>query len=110
MDLDPLPLTFFDEKEAQTAIVYAAKMGELPRFEDRKDATWTARFASRTRAWEHAGDDMKVRYPRRVARVAEPKRDEIDLTLEGVRSDIGLPAKHEPAEKGKRIRVQPPLG
>ena len=59
VDLDPLPFTFHDEHEAQRAIVFAAKAGELERFADREDATHLHRIADRLQVWERDGNDMK---------------------------------------------------
>jgi len=68
VDLDPLldekerEITFHDEHEAQAAITFAAKGGELERFADREDATHMHRIADRLRAWEKRGQDLKQTY------------------------------------------------
>lgn len=62
VSLDELPFSFHDEHEAQRAIVFAAKAGELERFSDREDATHMHRIADRLRAWEHQGKDRKEIY------------------------------------------------
>lgn len=62
VNLDSLDITFHDEHEAQRALVFAAKAGELERFADREDASHFHRIAARLRAWEHQGQDRKQIY------------------------------------------------
>ena len=62
VNLDSLPITFHDEHEAQRALIFAAKAGELERFADREDATHMHRIAARLRVWEHQGQDRKQIY------------------------------------------------
>lgn len=107
VELAPLPVSFHDESEAQTAVVFAAKIGELDRFADRLDPAWVGRFAARTAEWDRAGDDMKARYPRRKPEVQNRKPDEIDFLLDDVRADLGLQTKIAPPKpKGRRVRIE----
>lgn len=62
VQISELPITFHDEHEAQRAVVFAAKAGQLERFEDRRDASHMHRIAARLRAWEHEGQDFKKIY------------------------------------------------
>lgn len=59
VDFDPAPVTFHDEHEAQRAVMFAAKAGELERFADREDATHMHRIADRLLVWEHMGQNRK---------------------------------------------------
>lgn len=107
VNLDSLPITFHDEHEAQTAITFAAKMGELPRFENRIDHQWVARFAERTQRWDRNGVDMKATYRRNRAGRAEQKVDDTRDFFNEVRADLGLNTHVEPVKvKGKRVRVR----
>ena len=103
--LDRLQIAFHDEEEAQRSFMLAAKSGDIPRFEERKDCRHKQSIAGRLRVWEHEGIDVKALYTRPPAEKRKKEESPVDVAIDVVREENGLPSLRKDAPRGKRVRI-----